>query len=58
MGAVTVEPGTGGSSPAPGWMEAGMGNLGGREGSRGMACGRPGRRPPALATGLDPIKLQ
>lgn len=51
-GAVTVECGTGGSSPARGWMEAGVGTVGGRECSPGMGCGR---RPPALATGLDPI---
>ena len=56
-GAVTVEKRTDGSSPARGWMEAGVGTVrgvgtvGGRDGSPGKGRGRPGRWPPALATG-------
>lgn len=59
VGGGSGDGGTGdrGSSPAWGWMEAGLGTVGRREGSPGMGCGRPGRRPPTLATRLDPIKL-
>lgn len=57
-GAVKVELGTGGSSPAWAWMEEGVRDAGGPEGSRGRGYGQPGRLPPALVSGLEPIKLQ
>lgn len=53
-----VELGTGGSSPAWAWMEEGVRDAGGPEGSRGRGYGQPGRLPPALVSGLEPIKLQ